>query len=501
MSIRQRPRLLLLAYELADPLFSGNGTYGRTVVEGLCIGLVDKLQRLERVSPPPSPFTLRASVEVDVITAVPRDPIAASSTDTTPPEEVEEEEVFPLPSSLQQKEGQQQRVTVRLLKVPVPVTSWRRHDWGSGWAQFAEGAARLYGTRIRSGLQLSSGLQSDEVEEEGNTINYDGVAVIDWHGLVALQQVLGGWDVLRDIAVTSNKTSDPGDRHACRHHHHHGVRVVYLNFRVFGNPSLQGNGTDAEEEGSTFRLIEAMGLLCCSETVALCKADAVMLYDHAVLEMMRTTNTSATRDNKEEQVELSSQSSRLFDRAAIHAITEASLVRLQAPTTAPTTAPCSSSPPSAPLQVQVSVPLVVLPPVRSEVIASAKQMEDDIEGRCIDPSSCLPCSSPPSMSFIDQHLPAQLKAALLSFGNSTTSASTTLLERRLIVCCVRQARDKNPDRFVSLMEDLCTLLPKTHKDADDTDRPLLGSHNSFYIPVVFGASPEPSFSEELRQRL
>ncbi|CUG86415.1 Hypothetical protein, putative, partial [Bodo saltans] len=425
------------------------------------------MQRLELVSPPPpSPFTsLRASVEVDVITAVPRDPIAATSTDATPLEE----EVFPLPSSLQHQEGQQQRVTVRLLKVPVPATSWRRHDWGSGWAQFAEGAARLYGSRIRSGLQMPS-KRSEDVED--TKICYDGVGVIDWHGLVALQHVLGGWGVLRDIAVTSsNKTSDHGDRHSCRHHRH-GVRVVYLNFRVFGNPSLQGNGTDAEEEGSTFRLIESMGLLCCSETVALCKADAVMLHDHAVHEMMRTANTvTAPNDKKEEQVVPSGQSSSLFDRAAIHAIAEASLVRLQ-PTTA-TTAPGSLSPPSASLQVQVSVPLVVLPPVRSEVIASAKQMEEDLEGRRVDPPTCLPCSSPPSMSFIDQHLPAQLKAALLSSGNSTTSASTNLLERRLIVCCVRQARDKNPDRFVSLMEDLCTLLPKTHKDADDTDGPLL----------------------------
>jgi hypothetical protein len=165
----------------------------------------------------------------------------------------------------------------------------------------------------------------------------------------------------------------------------------------------------------------------------------------------------------------------------------------------------------------LSRPHVVLPPVRSEVIALEASMRCD------------------EAAFVKRHLPPEILRLLMSprslgSDNASTVSSTSpaistnevdngvvataasssrrWLRRRLLVCCVRQARDKNPDRFISLIEDLVTstfrnglLITTPNKSAqdmnDDDTTDTLGN----IIPVVFGAAPDAEYSAGLRQRL
>lgn len=391
-------RFLVVAYEFADPIFSGNGTYGRTVVEALCLAHLAGNKGV----------TIQVdSVMVDVLTAVPVLSTAAALPST------------PVPfSSCVVECGQ-----VNLLQVPVPAEAWRRHDWESAWRSFAYGAAGRYGPSIRERVAPSGGGSSA----------YDAVVAVDWHGLVALQEVLGGWDALRRVGLTTRtRAARP---------------LMFLNFRVFGNPALAQSDAEAL---AAFRAVESIGVLCC-RTVALCRADAVMLQEHATkaLRLRKVASTIAPQQP----------------------ITDSSTIAHVAQCATDALHHFSPDPQQLP-----ALPDVVLPPVRSEVIAFASNMDKD------------------EVCFVNEHLPQDVINALrqteTNLGSPTTDKD--VLERRLLVCCVRQARDKNPDRFVSLIEDV-------HAACEGT---LVNRRTGLpYIPVVFGATPDPAFSQELRERL
>ncbi|KAG8461855.1 hypothetical protein KFE25_013874 [Diacronema lutheri] len=98
-------RVLVLALELAEPIFSGNGVYGRSIVEAL----------------------LRRGASVLIVCAGPERP-----PDARPPE---------LPASL--------RGAGLAGIVQVPLRSWGRLDRHSGWEQWAHGAAATAAPHVR----------------------------------------------------------------------------------------------------------------------------------------------------------------------------------------------------------------------------------------------------------------------------------------------------------------------------------------------------------------
>lgn len=153
--------LLLVAYEFADPIFSGNGTCGRSVAEGICLAAE----------------AAGITVDLEVITAVP-----VLDNDRKQFEDADES-FFIRPytqfSSLR-------RSTVRMLTVPVATSRWRRLDLGCNWEAFGSRAAALYGTLVRT--------RTPPASPSARAAPYSGILCVDWHGFYALQQMLGGVD-------------------------------------------------------------------------------------------------------------------------------------------------------------------------------------------------------------------------------------------------------------------------------------------------------------------
>lgn len=123
-------RVLMVTLELADPVFSGNGVYGRTIVEAL----------------------VSAGVYVDVLCGAPADDADG------PP--------FASHTALAAAASDSR---LRVARVPLPV--WEKVDRGAAFSAFAEGAAAAIST-----LLDGSG-------------EYDLLIGVDWTAAAALDRV------------------------------------------------------------------------------------------------------------------------------------------------------------------------------------------------------------------------------------------------------------------------------------------------------------------------
>ena len=123
-------RVLLFSLEFCDPIFSGNGTYSRTIADGL----------LQHFTAAKRPCT------IDVICAAPRsDPIGT----------VEEIRFAP---------------GIAVHAVPVPEGKWRRLDARGPWKEYATAAAQHW-------------------TGDANLPPHDVVLVVDWHGANCLHEI------------------------------------------------------------------------------------------------------------------------------------------------------------------------------------------------------------------------------------------------------------------------------------------------------------------------
>lgn len=107
-------------------------------------------------------------------------------------------------------------------------------------------------------------------------------------------------------------------------------------------------------------------------------------------------------------------------------------------------------------------------------------------------------------SFAKANLPSSLRDAATralgedAFSPPTASSSSSSSSRRVfLTCCVRQARDKNPQRFVEMIEN----LSERHGGPEWWLRPVSAGGAGGIIPLMFGSTPDPEFSASLRQRL
>ena len=141
-------RILLVALELTDPIFSGNGVYGRTIVESL----------------------LSSGHHITVLCGSPADAPAASAFATNPA----------LATALEES---------RLQVGRVPLKIWRKVDRSAAWQEFADGIATEPGCAALC--------------QRGN---YDLAVGIDWTAAAALATALR---LLTEHQSTSAKCRPP----------------------------------------------------------------------------------------------------------------------------------------------------------------------------------------------------------------------------------------------------------------------------------------------------
>lgn len=201
--------------EFASPIFSGNGTYARTIVQGFC---------------------QNASFDhIDVITGVPDATIS------------EGEDSSALSSVVAATSTLPELPNVVLHHCPVRMEKWFRLDYESDWKRYAEVSKQLYADSVLQGL----------LEGEEGAVVFG----VDWHGMNAWRLWKKHFD--------SNSAANVMLRN---------LKVVYLNFRVFANPTVL-LPNDAKKM-DWYKKIECLSVQSANVTVALSEVDRQLLRQH-----------------------------------------------------------------------------------------------------------------------------------------------------------------------------------------------------------------------------
>lgn len=247
-------RILFISYEFAEPIFSGNGTYSRTLARGMA----------------------GWGVEIDVISAVPllsgtpTTPFASPTSPTASLYPQLDPFVFPASSSTEADAAASEeggRITV--YPVAVSDKKWRRLDRGCDWETFAEGfASNLMSPPSTNSSSASWSFVRERLErliqksDQGDA--YKCVMVVDWHGYAAIERALSALPLLpMGLLETQQKPKE---------------WIINLNFRVYANTKLLAEGIDDPEGDYQFFLKhERAALVGCAKTLALCRGDAEML--------------------------------------------------------------------------------------------------------------------------------------------------------------------------------------------------------------------------------
>lgn len=263
---KEMPTAVVFAYEFADPIFSGNGTCGRSLVAAV------SRCPLFRSEMPASCIYVVTAVPVPptlLVTCVPSGDSffslwGAASLCAAELQHAMTPRLFP-PSSPAE-------APVLLLPVLVPEAKWRRLDTASAFEEYARGSAALLDAARRVTDTASivdpcwapvSTAWANVVTVlrrawSGSTDTHDEVDAmvfyVDWIGsaaALACGQALFG---------PPFRTTHPRGR------------SFYLNFRVFS-----AAGAAAESDQAFFAEREAEAVLAADVTFALCRADAACL--------------------------------------------------------------------------------------------------------------------------------------------------------------------------------------------------------------------------------
>lgn len=391
-------RVLFITLEWLGPLFSGNGTYSRSLTRALLS------------STPATTAAIRGSagggvansssdsracrreerpIALTVLSARPdTTPMCAQDADVRAYCRAADSEASGAAAGAAvgaEAVGTPQAAsTATVIDVPIPAASWGRLDYESpGWRAFADG------------------VRARHVVDRVAAARPDVVLAVDWHGWAAFVALA---EAAAEAAASPSCSSPPLA----------SVPSVYLNFRVFST-STPLHTTPAV--AAFYCAAESEAVSAANVSVALCRQDAV---DLAALALGVDPVSKATFRRP-----MPLSSTPPTDTSSINATDAASAATF--PTNrigASRPRPCCSS--SALPQI-----LVLLPPLREGIAALARRrgvIQDN--GDCATTSKC--------------NLP---------IAEATISSS-----RNLLVSCVRQSPEKGAHRFAELASALAPVL-------------------------------------------
>lgn len=259
-----RPHALFVTLEFADPLFSGNGTYSRSLVNGLA----------------------SHGHDVSVVCAVPGEAMAAAGAS-------EPMNFVPRCAMAAQEStagGAPLAGSVIVYPVMVPAGKWKRLDREGPWREFAAGFAACLVDNTAWSCTIRATLENSILAAAAEELPLDifsRVFVVDWTGHYALRAALA---VLAPSTIGS----------AAHLIGWMASAVTFMNYRIFANPLLltadesshswlrsgshclfsDSQTRDEAADESDFRFYsrnETIAAVCCGLTIALCRADAEML--------------------------------------------------------------------------------------------------------------------------------------------------------------------------------------------------------------------------------
>ncbi|KNC74087.1 hypothetical protein SARC_13355 [Sphaeroforma arctica JP610] len=239
---------LFVTLEFTDPIFSGNGVLGRSLVRGLISSGVDTY--IVTAKPVAYSQTSNGNGLESPATNMCRDKRDSS---------VMEECHYHAPEVRDVVLSQDDGFSIPVLEIPVDTRLWRRLDRYGPWKQFADNL-KQYTHKDREWLGGDDNNNSDTPYKDGAEKLRDAfgldrygafnmVFAVDWSGFHALESIR-----LADMLLQ---------------------KAVYINFRVFATRSLVST-SDYE----FYREYEGRAMLKCNVTIVLCDADADSLMDN-----------------------------------------------------------------------------------------------------------------------------------------------------------------------------------------------------------------------------
>ena len=335
------------------------------------------------------------------------------------------------PSQEEQLPPQAAWVSPQYLQVvlPVPVSTWRNLDWSCCWREVACGAAtRLASSTTSHQMPLYSG---------GGLMPPVMAFCIDWSGYLVMREILQSFSA-DGISVVQQFLK---------------TRVVFLNFRVFGLPWWESTpkderlvvellkAGDIEVERGDARehlwcaLVESEALLACSV------AGGLATYDNSAL----AGACSWLRNVVCQNLVLASKSA-------------SSLLPTLLDFDGGNKCPTASELP------------VLMPPIREEIRAEATAPEAHW-----------------NVGLLPLEVQQSLRDRYPNFFKKL-SCSPPPLPRRLLLCGVRLSSEKEPLRFVRVLDCL------RRKGV------VFGGEEGEVLPLLFGSPADPVLADEVYRR-